>query len=142
MTTNMNFGPEWMRSAATIRSNTLDSQNLRSLQSISEVRSDCVNSSLSSISPSVPNLSSSPQHNHSNGLANEKVKDSDGCGSSLTGTPYKYSSTFMLSLYKPVSMPAEFKQHDNVAVEESQIPLSFVPLTEEEKKVRERVFRS
>lgn len=42
----------------------------------------------------------------------------------------------MLGLYKPVDVPADFERHDYVVVEEPQGPLSFVDLTEEEKKVR------
>lgn len=52
-----------------------------------------------------------------------------------TENPYKYSKEFMLSLYRPVDPPADFERHEYVAVEESQGPLSFVELSEEEKKV-------
>ena len=41
----------------------------------------------------------------------------------------------MLNLYKTVDPPAYFERHEYVAVEESQGPLSFVDLTDDEKKV-------
>ncbi|KAI9316201.1 hypothetical protein BX666DRAFT_216060 [Dichotomocladium elegans] len=88
MTTNMNFGPEWMRPSVSKRSTTSPGQMSEGL---------------------VPS-------NHGE-------------------NPYKYSKEFMLSLYKPVAPPADFERHEYVSVEESQGPLSFVDLSEEEKKL-------
>ncbi|ORY92261.1 hypothetical protein BCR43DRAFT_498068 [Syncephalastrum racemosum] len=121
MTTNMNFGPEWMRGTIPKRTTTLDAQDMRSL---------AMNTAAAS-PHGYPSLSNDAGHGHSLGSdylpsPNEESGDSNA---------YRYSKDFMLSLYKPVDLPAELERHDYVAVPDSQGPLSFVELSEEEKKI-------
>ncbi|KAI7866759.1 hypothetical protein BDF14DRAFT_806085 [Spinellus fusiger] len=135
MTTNMNFGPEWMRGSFPKRPTHLESQSMRSL-------SPSVSSTLSRTHSST-NITSLSLASHSQ--VSDTTSDANSPFDMLSSVstpseetdinPFKYSKDLMLSLYKPTDLPLDFEKHEYVAVEESQGPLSFVDLSENEKKL-------
>ncbi|KAK4518115.1 transcription factor TFIIF complex subunit Tfg3 [Mucor velutinosus] len=108
MTTNMNFGPEWMRGKLS-KHNSNNGTHFAS------------HDILDSLMPFEDNGSSShlqfqQQHQQEN--------------------PFKYSKEFMLSLFKPaLQLPSDFKQHEYVTTDACNAPLAFEELTETEKKL-------
>ncbi|KAL0081218.1 hypothetical protein J3Q64DRAFT_1823787 [Phycomyces blakesleeanus] len=166
MTTNMNFGPEWMRGSFPKRPNNLDSQSMRSMSpnasttlprtnSSNNINSFSLANHHSQVSDSNNNTTTSNNNNNNNnnniimGLENNSNSNSNSnmpFGGTLSGlstpldevmdlNPFKYSKEFMLSLYKPTELPLGFEKHEYVAVEECQGPLSFVDLSENERKL-------
>ncbi|KAG0178068.1 hypothetical protein DFQ29_003973, partial [Apophysomyces sp. BC1021] len=120
MTTNMNFGPEWMRGNFPKRSNTFESQpSMRSMLSTNS-------------------YSSGTGHVHTENFGN--LEQTMLFSSTATDEPtdtnaFKYSKEFMLSLYKQTELPMDFERHEYAAVEESLGPLAFEELSETEKKL-------
>ncbi|KAI8342589.1 hypothetical protein BC941DRAFT_413194 [Chlamydoabsidia padenii] len=112
MTANMNFGPEWMRGGLPQRSNTMDSHSSQST---------------TTLSPNLTTSLSSSKENEQFGGDNDIVSQDNNL--------FKYSRDFMLSLYRPMDVPAHFEKLTHVAVDEPIGPLAFVDLTEDEKRL-------
>lgn len=131
-----------MRGTTSKRSNTLESQTLRpAMHAVGHSGSGNIygqthNSLAHSEQSSVPHPSNQGLGDQTNTQSSSTLETPTAEGLvDSSNNPYKYSKDFMLSLYRPMEMPADFERHEYVAVEESQGPLSFVDLTEEEKKV-------
>lgn len=118
-----------MRGTIPKRPTTLDAQDMRSL---------AMNTTAAS-PHGYPSLSNDTGHGHNHGHNQGHPLGSDYLPSPNEdfgeSNAYKYSKDFMLSLYRPVDLPAELERHDYVAVPDSQGPVSFVELSDEEKKV-------
>ncbi|KAG2179079.1 hypothetical protein INT43_001929 [Umbelopsis isabellina] len=133
MSTNMNFGPEWMRGTLPKRANNLESS--RSISPTAPI-SGSATKSASSHHPAIQR-----QHSILDGLTVLDQNSVLGPSSSYIGqddqhdNPYKYSKEFMLSLFKPYALPVEIERHEYVVVEDCQQPLAKVELTEHEKKL-------
>ncbi|KAI8582715.1 hypothetical protein K450DRAFT_226576 [Umbelopsis ramanniana AG] len=135
MSTNMNFGPEWMRGNLPKRSNVLDSSRSNS------PTTPLGNGPTKLASSQHPTIQR--QHSILDGLTvldQNSVLTPQAATSGYTqddqqDNPFKYSKEYMLSLYKPYALPVEIEKHDYVIVEECQQPLAKVELTESEKKL-------
>lgn len=129
-----------MRGGITKRSTTLDSQGLRSAPSSSGSPGFLSNRSQSNSFGNVYPICSEEYWDADVFLYaledSFDIRSNNAAETKCSKPTYKYSKEFMLGLYKPVDVPADFERHDYVVVEEPQGPLSFVDLTEEEKKVR------
>ncbi|KAF7729266.1 hypothetical protein EC973_004796 [Apophysomyces ossiformis] len=124
MTTNMNFGPEWMRGNFPKRSNTLESQtSMRSMLPTNSYSSGTGYAQTESFGNREQTMLFSS-------TATEEPADTN---------TFKYSREFMLSLYKPSELPVDFERHEYAAVEESLGPLAFEELSETEKKYFEQL---
>lgn len=134
MTSNtLNFGPEWMRPFPKSNSNMNLSQAASNIsnatQSVekaskatSSYSSVAATSSLTSGQPGNMVEASEPQNENPN-IANYN--------------PFYYSKEMMLSLFKPSDLPLGFESHEHVTSQDPQIPMSFIPLSEKEKKLFE-----
>ncbi|KAJ9075615.1 kinesin-like protein [Entomophthora muscae] len=142
-TSNMNFGPEWMRRLSRANSN----QSLESLGQLSaQAGLTSADQPYSSDGGSFP----SPFTNGNSAGANQAFTTSY---SSITGkpkgessqqrseievtpsdslNPFHYSKELMLSLYRPTEAPLDFERHEYVCSEETLPPMAHYPLTEAE----------
>lgn len=102
-----------MRGGLPQRSNTLDSQSSQSTTTMS-----------SSLTTSLSSSKDLDQFGADGGLGTQDT------------SIFKYSRDFMLSLYRPMDVPAQFEKLQHVAVDEPMGPLAFVELMDDEKRVR------
>jgi len=82
-----------------------------------------------------------PAHSYSSVAANN-VRSQNGGESGnpafendFGSSGFMYSKEMMISLYRPSPMPIEFEKYDIMTSEESLLPMSSQPLTEQEIKV-------
>ncbi|GAN03158.1 hypothetical protein MAM1_0035d02609 [Mucor ambiguus] len=109
MTTNMNFGPEWMRGKIS-KHNSSNGTHFAS------------HDLLDSLMPFEDNGNS----NHLQFQQQQHQQEN----------PFKYSKEFMLGLFDPaLQLPSDFKQHEYVTTDACNAPLAFEELTEAEKKL-------
>ncbi|KAL9557302.1 hypothetical protein MBANPS3_001456 [Mucor bainieri] len=110
MTTNMNFGPEWMRGKLAQHDGSRNGTDFAS------------RSFLDSLMP----------FEDSNHLQFQQQQQQQH----QQENPFKYSKEFMLGLFKPaLQLPSDFKQHEYVTTDACNAPLAFEELTEAEKKL-------
>ncbi|KAF9975270.1 hypothetical protein BGZ73_001162 [Actinomortierella ambigua] len=140
---NMNFGPEWMRRFPAKSSS--QAGDLRLSSPLQEWASSTSPAGAQPATPTSAQSSNLPAFSYSSVAANNtRAAAQANALSSLdpsvdmpsdTLNPFKYSKDFMLSLFKPVGVPIEFERHDYVTSEDSLMPMASQPFTEQELKI-------
>ncbi|KAG0260797.1 hypothetical protein DFQ27_003315 [Actinomortierella ambigua] len=140
---NMNFGPEWMRRFPAKSAS--QAGDLRLSSPLQEWASSTSPAGAQPATPTSAHPSNLPAFSYSSVAANNtRAAAQANAMSSLdpsadtpsdTLNPFKYSKDFMLSLFKPVGVPIEFERHDYVTSEEPLLPMASQPFTEQELKI-------
>ncbi|KAG0222040.1 hypothetical protein BGW42_006961 [Actinomortierella wolfii] len=134
---NMNFGPEWMRRFPAKSSS--QASDLRMSSPLQEWASSTSPAGAQPATPTSAQSSNLPAFSYSSVAANQANAPSslDPAVDTPSDTlnPFKYSKDFMLSLFKPVGVPIEFERHDYVTSEEPLMPMASQPFTEQELKI-------
>ncbi|KAI9291490.1 hypothetical protein K502DRAFT_129695 [Neoconidiobolus thromboides FSU 785] len=118
-TSNMNFGPEWMRKlASTDKAASSDS-----------IEQDSTLQEPSQLPTSTTSYSSITGKLREDGSRSEDNDTIDSLN------PFKYSKEYMLSFFKEIAAPLDFEKHEIASVEECLQPISFSPLSELEQKL-------